>query len=161
MGIGTLKCPVVDVNDLAIAEAFYSELTGIAVIPSVFPGRYAYLGQPDPWRAELIMHLVSTQKGEAANRGHIDIWVHSIDDAIPRVEAIGGSVKQEPTIYPRPGSFPGEPPRLDWAVMRDPFGNEFCLITVLSPQQVRAVQDAAAAGPGDDRTWRAAAGQFR
>ena len=112
MGIGRLKCPVVDVNDLAVAEAFYSELTGIPVIPSVFPGRYAYLGQPDPWRADLIMHLVATLKGPEANRGHIDIWVRDIDEAIPRIEAIGGSVKKPPTIYPWPGSFPGESPRL-------------------------------------------------
>lgn len=161
MGIGKLKCPVVDVNDLAVAEAFYSELTGIPVIPSVFPGRYAYLGQPDPWRADLILHLVSTTKGSEPNRGHIDIWVSSIDDAIPRIEAIGGSVKKEPTIYPWPGSFPGEDPRIDWAVMRDPFGNEFCLVTILSAEQSRAVLDAAAEGPGDDRRWRAAARRFR
>jgi predicted enzyme related to lactoylglutathione lyase len=160
MGIGKLKCPVVDVNDLAVAEAFYSELTGIPVIPSAFPGRYAYLGQPEPWRADLIMHLVSAPKGPEANRGHIDIWVRSIDDAIPSIEAIGGSVKKQPTIYPRPGSFPGEPPRIDWAVMRDPFGNEFCLVTILSPEQRQAVLDAAAEGPGDDRRWRDAARRF-
>ncbi|MGH3738856.1 MAG: VOC family protein [Micromonosporaceae bacterium] len=147
---------MVDVNDLAVAEAFYSELTGIPVIPSVFPGRFAYLGQPDPWRADLIMHLVTTTKAPEANRGHIDIWVSSIDEAIPRIEAIGGSTKKDPTIYPWPGSFPGEVPRIDWAVMRDPFGNEFCLVTILSPEQVRAVLDAAAEGPGDDQRWRAA-----
>ena len=158
MGIGRLKCPVVDVNDLAEAESFYAELTGMPVIPSVFPGRYAYLGQPDPWRADLIMHLVSTPKGPEPNRGHIDIWVRSIDEAIPRIEAIGGSLKKEPTIYPRPGSFPGESPRIDWAVMRDPFGNEFCLVTILSAEQVHAVLEAAVEGPGDDQRWRAAAG---
>ncbi|MDQ4052076.1 MAG: hypothetical protein M3237_05170 [Actinomycetota bacterium] len=161
MGIGKLKCPVVDVNDLAVAEAFYSELTGIPVISSVFPGRYAYLGQPDPWRADLIMHLVTAEKGPQPNRGHIDIWVRSIDEAIPRIQEIGGSVKKEPTIYPRPGSYPGEAPRLDWAVMRDPFGNEFCLVTILSREQARAVLDAAADGPGDDQHWRAAAGRLR
>ena len=160
MGIGRLQCHVIDVNDLAVAEAFYSELTGIPVIPSVFPGRYAYLGQPEPWRADLIMHLVTTPKGEEANRGHIDIWVRSIDEAIPRIEAIGGSVKKPPTIYPRPGSFPGERPRIDWAVMRDPFGNEFCLVTILGQAQRDAVQAAAAEGPGDDQRWREAAGQF-
>lgn len=161
MGIGTLKSPVVDVNDLAVAEVFYSGLTGLPVIPSVFPGRYAYLGRPEPWRAELILHLVTTVKGQEPNRGHVDIWVRSIDDAIPRIEAIGGSVKREPTIYPWPGSFPGEVPRIDWAVMRDPFGNEFCLVTVLTQEQVRAVLDAAAEGPGDDRRWRAATARVR
>lgn len=161
MAIGKLKCPVVDVNDLAVAEAFYSELTGIPVIPSVFPGRYAYLGQPDPWRTDLIMHLVDTEKGLEPNRGHIDIWVRSIDEAIPQIEAIGGSLKKEPTIYPWPRSFPGEEPRIDWAVMLDPFGNEFCLVTILSREQRQAVLDAAADGPGDDRRWRAITGRLR
>lgn len=141
-------------------QTSYSGLTGIPVIPSVFPGRYAYLGRPDPWRADLIMHLVSTQKGPEPNRGHIDIWVRSIDEAIPQIEAIGGSLKKEPTLYPRPGSFPGEEPRIDWAVMRDPFGNEFCLVTVLSRDQRHAILDAAADGPGDDRRWRAVTGRL-
>jgi hypothetical protein len=69
-------------------------------------------------------------------------------------------MKKEPTIYPRPGSFPGEPPRIDWAVMRDPFGNEFCLVTILAQEQRDAVQAAAAEGPGDDQRWREAAGRF-
>lgn len=159
MAIGKLKCPAIDVNDLRLAEAFYSELTGIPAIPSVFPGRYSYLGRPDPWQADLILHLVKTRKRPEANRCHVDIWVSSIDEAIPRVEAIGGSLKKAPTIYPWPDSFPGEVPVLDWAVMRDPFGNEFCLVTVLTEEQSQAVVDAAAHGAGDDSRWRAAAGR--
>lgn len=67
MGIGRLQCHVIDVNDLAVAEAFWSELTGLPVIPSVFPGRYSYLGQADPWRHEVILHLVRTEKGPEPN----------------------------------------------------------------------------------------------
>lgn len=158
MGIGKLRCSVVDVEDLAVAEAFYSALTGLEVIPSVFPGRYSYLGRPDPWDHELILHKVSTTKGPDANRGHIDIWVRSVSPAIAEVEAIGGRLKKPPALYPRPGSYPGESPRIDWAVMQDPFGNEFCVITVLTADQVRAVEGAARQGSGDDRHWRAAAG---
>jgi hypothetical protein len=33
-------------------------------------------------------------------------------------------------MCPWPGSFPGESPLIDWAVMQDPFGNQFCLVTV-------------------------------
>jgi catechol 2,3-dioxygenase-like lactoylglutathione lyase family enzyme len=158
MGIGRLRCPVIDVDDLAIAERFWSEVTGLPVIPSVFPGRYSYLGQPDPWRHEVILHLVKTRKGTEANRSHVDIWVPDIDTAIVRIEAIGGTLKKPPSIYPRPGSYPGEPPCIDWAVMQDPFGNEFCLVTVLTPDQVQAVAQAARHGDGDDHHWRAAAG---
>jgi tetratricopeptide (TPR) repeat protein len=85
--IGRLQCHVIDVNDLAVAEAFWSELTGLPVIPSVFPGRYSYLGQADPWRHEVILHLVRAEKGPEPNRSHVDIWVRDVDRAIEQVEA--------------------------------------------------------------------------
>jgi predicted enzyme related to lactoylglutathione lyase len=159
MGIGRLRCHVIDVDDLAIAEGFWSEVTGLPVIPSAFPGRYSYLGQPDPWRHEVILHLVKTRKGPEANRSHVDIWVPDIDTAIAQIEAISGRLKKAPSIYPRPGSYPGEPPLIDWAVMQDPFGNEFCLVAVLSAAQSGAVEQAAQQGDGDDHRWRVAAGR--
>jgi predicted enzyme related to lactoylglutathione lyase len=161
MGIGQLRCHVIDVNDLAVAEAFWSELTGLPVIPSVFPGRFSYLGQPDPWRHEVILHLVHGVKGPEANRSHVDIWVRDIDQAIERIEAIGGRLKRNPTIYPRPGSFPGEEPLLDWAVAQDPFGNEFCLVRVLDQTERDAVAEAGQRGSGDDVHWRSIAAQAR
>jgi predicted enzyme related to lactoylglutathione lyase len=159
MGIGKLRCYVIDVDDLELAESFWSEVTGLPVIPSVFPGRYSYLGQAEPWSHELILHLVKRRKGPEPNRSHVDIWVRDIDRAIGEIEAIGGSLWHAPSIYPRPGSFPGERPVLDWAVMRDPFGNEFCLVTALSRDQVHAVEEAAKQGSGTDHHWRVAAGR--
>ena len=100
MGIGRLQCHVIDVNDLAVAEAFWSEVTGLPVIPSVFPGRCSYLGQPDPWRHEVILHLVRTEKGPEPNRSHVDIWVRDVDRAIEQVEAIGGRRKRSPVTWP-------------------------------------------------------------
>lgn len=155
MAVGKLKCAVIDVEDLAVAEEFWSEVTGLPVIPSVFPGRFSYLGQADPWRHELILHLVGTSKGPEVNRAHVDIWVRDVDAAVGQVLALGGSVHRAPNVYPRPGTYP-EPPTLDWAVMRDPFGNEFCLVSVLTPEESAAV---AHAGPGDDQHYRAAAGR--
>ena len=142
MGIGKLRCPVIDVNDLEVAEAFWSEVTGLPVIPSVFPGRYSYLGQADPWRHEVILHLVTTPKGPEANRSHVDIWVRDIDAAIRRSRRSAAG-EETPSIYPRPHSYEGEPASIDWAVMQDPFGNEFCLVTVLTPEEARAVEEAA------------------
>jgi hypothetical protein len=159
MGIGKLRCHVIDVNDLEVAEAFWSQVTGLPVIRSGFPGRYSYLGQADPWRHEVILHLVSTPKGPEANRSHVDIWVRSIDAAIPEIEAIGGTLKRQPSIYPRPHSYEGEPPSIDWAVMQDPFGNEFCLVSVLTPEESRAVTEAGEREDGDDHHWRAVAGR--
>lgn len=159
MGIGELKCQVIDVNDLDIAESFWSEVTGLPVIPSVFPGRYSYLGQPDPWRHEVILHLVSRDKGPEPNRSHVDIWVRDVDDAIRQIEAIGGTLKRAPVIYPKPGMYAGERPRLEWSVLRDPFGNEFCVIRVLTQPEYRAVIAAAEHGEDDDHALRRAAHQ--
>lgn len=159
MGIGKLRCHVIDVNDLAVAEAFWSEVTGLPVIPSVFPSRFSYLGQPDPWRHEMILHLVSATKGPAPNRAHVDIWVRDVDIAIDQIEKIGGRSKTAPSIYARPHSGTGEAPLIDWAVMQDPFGNEFCLVSRLTSDQMAAVARAAAEGDGDDHHWRVAAGR--
>lgn len=159
MGIGQLRCHVIDVNDLAAAEVFWSEVTGLPVIPSPFPGRYSYLGQAEPWRHEVILHLVSTPKGPEANRSHVDIWVRDVDVAIGQIEAIGGTLKRAPSIYPRPHSYPGELPVIDWAVMQDPFGNEFCVISLLTAEEAEAVAKAGEDGPGDDHRWRVVAGR--
>ncbi len=162
MGVGKLRSQVIDVDDLAIGESFWSEVTGFDILPSYFPGRYGYLGRLEPLRHELILHLVKTEKSpDIVNRSHVDIWVTYVDEAIEAIEALGGTLKRAPTIYPWPGSYPGEPPQLDWAVMRDPFGNEFCVITVLTPEESRAVEEAAKNGPGDDSLWRAVAGRTR
>lgn len=161
MGIGQLRCHVFHVTDLDVGQRFWSEVTGIDPIPTVFPGRSAYLGTADPWRHEVILWKVDEPKGNETNRSHVDIWVADVDAAIERIVDIGGHVKQPPTIYPRPHSYPGEPPRIDWAVMQDPFGNEFCLVSLLSREEQQAVTEAGQAGPGHDDHWRAAAGRAR
>ena len=53
------------------------------------------------------------------NRLHLDIEVEELDPAIARVEALGGSV-----IQPLQTEY-----GYDFAIMGDPEGNEFCLIT--------------------------------
>lgn len=163
MGIGTLRCVVFDVTDLGVAETFWSEVTGLEVIgSSLFNDRFSYLGEPGPWKHEVILQQRDTEKEDAPNRCHVDITpATGIDDAIERILALGGSVRKEPTLYPRPGSMPGRRPVIDWAVMRDPFGNEFCLVEDLSREQSEAVLAAAEAGASDDHAFRIAAGVTR
>lgn len=158
MGIGRLKCAVLDVTDLEVAEKFWSEVMGLPVIHSPFPDRFSYIGEPERWKSELILHLVKTEKGDETNRAHVDIWVRDVDKAIAQIKAIGGTIKRAPTIYPRPGSYPDEAPLLDWAVMRDPFGNEFCLTTLLTPEQSQAVLATPPKLHNDDKALRVAAG---
>ena len=159
-GIGTYRTTVIDVNDLEQGYRFWSAVTGLDVIGSEkgWHGRFGYLGRKDPWKHELILQVVNRRKGEKPNPVHIDVTPNQgIDDAISRILALGGSVKKPPSLYPRPGSHGDEPPVIDWAVMQDPFGNEFCLVDDLTDAQIEAVIEATAAGASTDEEWRAAA----
>jgi catechol 2,3-dioxygenase-like lactoylglutathione lyase family enzyme len=159
MGIGTLHCVVLDVGDLELAERFWSEVTGLEVIGSNYAERFSWLGTPDPWHAEMILQSRPSIKGTETNRCHVDITPEQgVDAAIQAIVAIGGSTKKLPSIYPRPGALPGRRPLIDWAVMRDPFGNEFCLVENLTRDQSEAVLSAAEAGVTDDHEFRVAAG---
>ena len=159
MPVGSLRCVVINVTDLSRAETFWSEVTGLRVIGSNYTDRFSYLGQTESGTHEMILQLVRGPKGEEANRCHIDLTVDDLDRAIEQIVAIGGLVKKEPSIYPRPGSFLGWRPVIDWAVMMDPFGNEFCLVSELSDEEKTAVE--AATDATTDQAWRAAAGRTR
>jgi predicted enzyme related to lactoylglutathione lyase len=163
MAIGSLRCHVIDVEDLEVGQRFWSEVTGIPAISSEWPGRYAYLGHEDEltWQHVVILHRVTAAKGVETNRSHVDITVDDLDVAILQIEEIGGRLKRAPSIYPRPGSYPGEPPVIDWAVLQDPFGNEFCLVRELSSDEVDAVERAGTTVSGDDDTWRDVARRAR
>jgi hypothetical protein len=95
------------------------------------------------------------------NRVHIDITpTDGVDVAIERILELGGSVKKPPSLYPRPGTFgDDDAPVIDWAVMQDPFGNEFCLVYDLTAEQSAAAMRAARHGATRDHDQRVAAGQ--
>ena len=175
MAIGTLRCFVIDVEDIEVGVAFWSEVTGIPQISSVWPG-FAYLGYQDEktWKHEIILHRVPTAKTSdsgagdvvrrldpAANRAHIDITVEDVDVAIAQIEAISGRLKYPPTVYPVPHAYEGARPLIDWAVMQDPFGNEFCLVRELTRPEREALAAAAEHGPAGDAHWRTVARDAR
>jgi len=172
VAIGKLRCFVIDVEDLEVGAAFWSELTGIQRISSLWPDRFAYLGYQDEttWKHEIILHRVPSSKRSdpaaidaarrldpSANRAHIDIEIDDVDAAIEQIEAIGGRLKYPPTVYPVPHAYDGARPIIDWAVMQDPFGNEFCLVRELTRAERDALAAAAEEGPGDDAHWRSVA----
>jgi len=162
MGIGTYRCTVIDVADLAVGYQFWSAVTGLEIIgkPGGWHGRFGYLGRRDPWKHEFILQVVDTPKADAANRVHIDLTPNEgMDRAIEQIVALGGSVKKPPSLYPRPRSHDDEPPVIDWAVMQDPFGNEFCLVSELTQDEIDEVLKATQTGASTDREWRVAAGR--
>lgn len=122
MGVGTLRRFVLDVNDLEEGERFWAALTGFEVRMSGWTGRFSALGPPSG-HAWLLLQRVAEPKSGDKNRAHLDLTVEDVDAAIGEVLALGGTLKKPNEPYP-----PDEDPVLDWAVMLDPFGNEFCLI---------------------------------
>ena len=166
MGVGTLRCVVINVTGLALAYKFRGEVTGLEVIGSEtgWHDWLGYLGTKDPWKHEIILQRVDNSPldiqaptAESPNQVHIDITPNNgIDQAIEEIIELGGRVKKPPSLYPRPGSRGDHRPLIDWAVMQDPFGNEFCLVENLTDNQSQAAM--AATEARTDQQWRTAAG---
>ena len=57
------------------------------------------------------------EPNKVKNRVHIDLDVPSLDAAVSRVRELGGHILKEFNEY-----------GINWAVMTDPDGNEFCLV---------------------------------
>jgi hypothetical protein len=169
MSIGTMRCVAINVTNFAVGYRFWSAVTGYDVLGPIdgWHGWLGFLGTSCPRKHELILVNAAAAPIETeppshhrTNPVHLDITpTHGVDAAIEEILALGGSVKKPPSLYPRPGSCGDEPPVIDWAVMRDPFGNEFCLVHDLTPDQSAAAMLAAEHGTTDDRKLRAAAGQ--
>jgi hypothetical protein len=90
---------------------------------------------------------VADPKGSAPNRSHVDLSVDDVDEGVAAIISIGGGLKKPPSLYPRPGAFAGWQPVIDWAVMQDPFGNEFCLVSELTDTETAAAEEAGRANP--------------
>jgi len=125
MAIGTLRKFVVDVNDLVVGERFWSAVTGLAPRYSAWQGQFSALGEIGT--VSILLQLVPERKTALKNRAHLDLTVEDVDRAVAEVIALGG------TVVKPPGPFPEGAPVLEWAVMADPFGNEFCLIRDVQP----------------------------
>ncbi len=168
VGVGSLRCVVINVTDMKVAYEFWSEVTGLEILGPEhgWHGWLGYLGTNDPWKHEIILQQVTrapVQVGRPdharTNPMHIDITPNDgIDSAIDQIVRLGGTIKKPPSLYPRPRSHGDEPPVIDWAVMQDPFGNEFCLVDPLTDVQAEA---AMTAGAHTDHEWRTAAGVTR
>lgn len=115
----------VNVCDLDEGERFWSALTGLS--PTGRHGdengdRYSSLEEPDEalW---LLLQLVPRDQTSWIGGTHLDLRVDDVAVAVRRAEEIGGVTVNAPGFYP-----PGNAPYLEWAVMQDPFGNQFCFV---------------------------------
>lgn len=127
-GIAELWKPVVNVCDLDAGERFWSALTGLS--PTGRHGdqngdQYSVLEDPDggedsPW---LLLQLVPRDQAHWIGGTHLDLRAADVALAVRRTEAIGGAIVKAPGLYP-----PGDAPYVEWAIMQDPFGNQFCFV---------------------------------
>ena len=124
-GIARLWKPVINVTDLAQGERFWSAVSGLA--PQGRHGQfseYSVLNTDDadkaPW---ILLQLVPKGQISVHSGTHLDFRVNDVAGAERQIEEIGGVVVKQAAFYPDESD-----PMLEWAVMKDPFGNEFCII---------------------------------
>ena len=112
--VGTLYHIGIDVADLERAEAFYSALLGVRRAAKW----NQYLSfKPLPNGVVVYLQRVPEKK-TSKSRVHVDLTVPDVLAALAKVEALGGR------------ALPGYgQPNADLAVVADPDGNEFCLIS--------------------------------
>jgi predicted enzyme related to lactoylglutathione lyase len=111
--VGALRAIVIDVNDMEKCAKFWSQVLGADIL---FQNeRYPRLGQKGE-RSTLLLQKVPEQHKEK-NRVHIDLDVPDLEAAVNRVQDLGGRKLRQLTEY-----------GIEWVVMADPDGNEFCLV---------------------------------
>lgn len=126
VAIGRFRSFVLDVNDLESAERFWTAVLGWDLQFTAYNGQYSRLGEKGG--ASLLLQLVPEPKTELKNRGHLDITVDDVASASDDAVALGARVLKGPAFHPDDGD-----PLLEWAILADPSGNEFCVIREVHP----------------------------
>ena len=111
--VGALYAIVIDVNDLKRCANFWSQVLGTDILYQ--DERYLRLGHKGE-RPTLLLQKVPERHKEK-NRVHIDLDVPDLEAAVNRVQDLGGHKLSRLSEY-----------GIEWAVMADPDGNEFCLV---------------------------------
>jgi catechol 2,3-dioxygenase-like lactoylglutathione lyase family enzyme len=133
MAVGSLRAVTIDVNDLEEGERFWTGVTGLPVSLRRWNGQYSRLGAAG--EGSILLQLVPEEKRGGKNRVHLDFTVDEVDEAIAAVLALGGSLERGRQAYPESGTQARE-----YAVVKDPFGNEFCLVRELLPDSASDIR---------------------
>jgi catechol 2,3-dioxygenase-like lactoylglutathione lyase family enzyme len=119
-GVGWVASVTIDAVDPEALARFWAELLGLAVRPR--HGRFVALRRPPAGAPELVFQPVPEPK-RGKVRIHLDVNVPDVVAASRRVRDLGGSDVAEV-----------EEDGDTWMVMRDPEGNEFCLIPTVAKE---------------------------
>ena len=111
--VGALYAIVIDVNDLETCAKFWSQVLGA---DTLFQNeKYLRLGHKGDHPTFLLQKVPERHKEK--NRVHIDLDVPDLEAAVGHVQDLGGHKLQQFSEY-----------GIEWVVMADPDGNEFCLV---------------------------------
>jgi hypothetical protein len=111
-----------DAGDPRLLGRFWSQVTGYAVVDE--RDDFVRLQAPDAHGVRHILFLRVDDPTPGKNRMHVDLAARDPQDEIERLLGLGASLVDLP--------LGGEPRwregnRIQWAVLRDPEGNEFCI----------------------------------
>lgn len=125
-GIATLWKPVINVTDLDEGERFWSAVSGLS--PQGRHGQFMEFSVLDAEDASdgdswILLQLVPVGQVSTHAGTHLDFRVDDVPGAAEQIRTIGGSVVKPAGFYPSEDDA-----LLEWAVVQDPFGNEFCII---------------------------------
>jgi catechol 2,3-dioxygenase-like lactoylglutathione lyase family enzyme len=113
-GVGWVASVTFDALDPEALARFWAALLGLTVRPR--EGRFVALQRPPAGAPELVFQPVPEPK-QGKVRIHLDVNVPDVAAAARRVRDLGGhdvaEIREDGDV---------------WLVMRDPEGNEFCLI---------------------------------
>ena len=77
----------------------------------------------------ILLQLVPEQQTSVHSGAHVDLFTNDVSRAVEQALAIGATLLRPVGFYPdHDPMVTDDTPVLEWAVMADSFGNEFCLI---------------------------------
>lgn len=106
-----------DCQDPDALAGFWAAATGYRKEASPEPGEYAVLSDLSGHGPVLWFNKVPQAK-TAKNRVHVDLNVRSLEDEVERLAGLGAEKAEQHSTSSGKA----------WVVMRDPEGNEFCLV---------------------------------
>ena len=132
-GIAQFLKVVVNVSDLELGLSFWSALTGLAPGYVDPLGNFAGLGSvpvvDEVVSSVILLQLVPEQQRSVHSGAHVDLFTDDVSRAVKQASAIGATLVRPVGFYPdHDPTLSDDKPVLEWAVMADPFGNEFCLV---------------------------------
>ena len=116
-GVGRLEAIVVDVHDMTRAEKFWSAVTGLTFGPSYEPQFRRATILPATGLSLVLQLQLEPEKKAGKNRMHLDFDVADVEQALKKVETLGGKLVRR--VVSKSGA--------GFVVCADPDGNEFCL----------------------------------